>query len=189
VLQGLLENCTMSRRSIPASGMSLWELLTVLAVIATLLGLAVPSFRAWQLDARRVGDVNALVSAIQLARSEAAKRGRPAVLCPSLDASSCASPGTAFDRGWIVFINEDDVRPPNRDAADPLLWAYVPLMNGSIRSNRHLYEFRPFTWRSTNGTVTFCDDRGASQARAVIVSYTGRPRIASNGPGRPLQCA
>ena len=179
----------MPRSAARSAGMTLWELLVVLAVLATLLGITVPGWRGWQLDARRVAAVNGLVSAIQLARSEAAKRGRPAVLCPSVDGSTCA-PGPAFEPGWIVFINEDDLRPPNRSAAEPLLAAHTPALRGSIRSNRNLFEFRPFTWRSTNGTVTFCDARGAAAARAVIVSYTGRPRVASRGPGgRALACA
>jgi hypothetical protein len=40
-----------------------------------------------------------------------------------------------------------------------------------------------------NGTVTFCDTRGPAAARAVIISYTGRPRVSDRGPGRrPLVC-
>ena len=56
-------------------------------------------------------------------------------------------------------------------------------MAGSITANRRLFEFRPFGRRSTNGTVTFCDRRGAEQARAVVVSFTGRPRVTRNGSG------
>jgi hypothetical protein len=38
--------------------------------------------------------------------------------------------------------------------------------------------------------VVFCDRRGAAAAKAVIVSYTGRPRVDRLAPdGKPLQCA
>jgi type IV fimbrial biogenesis protein FimT len=58
-----------------------------------------------------------------------------------------------------------------------------------MTGNRIRFSYRPFGRRSTNGTVTYCDDRGADAARAVIVSYTGRPRTASLAPGgKPLRC-
>ena len=42
----------------------------------------------------------------------------------------------------------------------------------------------------TNGTTIFCDGRGAPAAKAVIVSYTGRPRVDRvDADGRPLHCA
>ena len=90
----------------------------------------------------------------------------------------------------MVFVNEDDERPPARAADEPLLWSYVPTLGGPITSNRVFYEFRPFTWRSTNGTITFCDERGAAHARAVIISYTGRPRVSDRTASRQLlSCA
>src|SRR5690606_17168012 len=102
----------------------------------------------------------------------------------------CGGGEIRYDAGWMVFVNEDGARPPHRSDHEPLLLAHAPSMDGRIESNRALYEFRPFRWRSTNGTVTFCDGRGAEAARAVIVSYTGRPRVSSRPPGgQLLACA
>lgn len=171
-------------------GITLWELIWVLAIAATVTAAAAPGFQSLMLDARRTADINAFITAIQLARSEAAKRGRPAVLCKSVDTATCGGGEIGFDAGWIVFVNTDDVRPPQRGRDEPLLYYHQPQMRGSIRANRRLFEFRAFGWRSTNGTVTFCDRRGEAQARAVIVSYTGRPRVSPRGPGnRTLRCA
>jgi type IV fimbrial biogenesis protein FimT len=90
----------------------------------------------------------------------------------------------------MVFVNEDERRPPDRAPGETLLYAHKPQIRGSITANRRLFEFRAFGWRSTNGTVTFCDRRGQPHARAVIVSYTGRPRVSPEGPGgRALVCA
>jgi type IV fimbrial biogenesis protein FimT len=170
-------------------GMTLWELLCVLAVVGVLLGIGVPSLRSIALDARRTADINAFVGAVQLARSEAAKRGRSVVLCKTVDRRICAGADTRYDTGWMVFVDEDETRPPRRSGDEPLLLAYVPSSSGPIVSNRALYEFRAYRRRSTNGTVTFCDERGAAAARAVIISYTGRPRTAAIGPGnRALVC-
>ena len=171
-----------------ASGVSLWELLCALSLSAAIMTLAVPSFRSLLLDARRTADINAFVAAVQLARSEAAKRGIAIVLCKTFDASTCAGSDVRYDSGWMVFVNTDAIRPPQRSAAEHLLVHYEPTTRGSISANRRLFEFRAFGWRSTNGTVTFCDADG--RPRAVIVSYTGRPRVADIGPGgRPLVCA
>ena len=84
----------------------------------------------------------------------------------------------------MLFVNTDGRRPPRRAANEPLLLAHQPALTGTIRANRQLFEFRPFGRRSVNGTVTFCDERGAASAKAVIVSYTGRPRVSKRGPGR-----
>ncbi len=159
-----------------------------MSLLGTLLALGAPSLREFLVASRRTADINGFVSAVQLARSEAAKRGAAVVVCKSADLHTCAGDELGYDSGWIVFENSDDVRPPSRDMSEPLIFAYEPISRGSIVSNRRLYEFRSYGWRSTNGTVTFCD--ALSRARAVIVSYTGRPRIADVGPGgRPLICA
>lgn len=172
----------------PQSGLTLWELLWTLGLIGILLTLAVPSFRNVVLDARRTADINGFVTAVQLARSEAAKRGEAIVLCKTADGLGCAGDELRYDSGWMVFVNTDDVRPPERSADEQLLLRYQPRSRGSISANRRLFEFRAFGWRSTNGTVTFCDADGRS--RAVIVSYTGRPRVSDVGPGgRALICA
>jgi type IV fimbrial biogenesis protein FimT len=173
-----------------SSGFSLWELLWTLLIAAVLVGLGAPSFRTVALDTRRTADINGFVLAVQLARSEAAKRGWPAIVCPSPDGVRCAGGQPGYGAGWIVFVNEDDVRPPQRAAAEPLLYVHRPDMNGTIVGNRDWFEFVPFRRRSTNGTVVFCDERGARTARAVIVSYTGRPRVDSvAADGKPLICA
>ena len=171
-------------------GFTLWELLCVLAIAGIITAWGVPGFRSFLLDARRTANVNGFVVAVQLSRSEAAKRGMPVVLCKTLDRRVCAGSERRFDSGWMVFVNTDEARPPNRGPDEELLYFHAPKTAASITANRRLFEFRPFGWRSTNGTVTFCDARGNTQARAVIVSYTGRPRVAAEGPGgRTLLCA
>lgn len=173
-----------------SAGYTLWELMFTVAVVAVLAGLGAPSMQRFALDSRLTADINAFVVAVQLARSEAAKRARSVIVCKTVDRVGCGGDEIRYDAGWMVFVNEDERWPPTRSAAEPLLFAHVPVIQGSIVSNRPLYEFRAYRRRSTNGTVTFCDSRGAAAARAVIVSYTGRPRVAAIGPGdRPLSCA
>jgi type IV fimbrial biogenesis protein FimT len=171
-------------------GYTLLELLVALMLAVVLLVLGVPGLRELALDARRTADVNAFVSAVQLSRSESAKRARAVVLCPTADGYACSRAGQPYDSGWMVFVDADGDNPPSRDGDEEVLLHYPPVMQGSIRSNRASFVFRPHYRRSTNGTVVFCDLRGSPSARAVIVSYTGRPRVASTtAAGANLACA
>lgn len=180
----------LPRSAVRRAGATLWELCIALTIVGIIVGIGAPSFHRFALDARLTADVNAFVGAVQLARSEAAKRGRSVIVCKTADRIACGGDEIDFDAGWMVFVNTDDLDPPTRAASEPLIFAYAPTIEGTIVSNRPFYEFRAYRRRSTNGTVTFCDARGALSARAVIVSYTGRPRTAAIGPGnRPLTCA
>lgn len=172
------------------AGFTLWELLCALSVTAVLLGLGVPSFRTFMLDARRTADVNGFVLAVQVARTEAAKRGATVVLCQTFDGLRCGNNELGYGSGWLVFADSGDTRPPQRSDAEPLIYAYRPELVGTIVGNREYFDFRPILKRSTNGTLVFCDARGAPAARAVIVSYTGRPRVDTiDASGHSLVCA
>jgi type IV fimbrial biogenesis protein FimT len=89
----------------PYSGASLFELLTTLAIIAVLVGLAAPGLARFLLDSRQTADINAFVAAVQLARSEAAKQARPAVLCTTADWTVCAGAAAGYEQGWMVFVD------------------------------------------------------------------------------------
>lgn len=170
------------------AGVTLGELLVAVGVAALVLGLGVPSVRALLLDARMTGAVNSLVHAVHFARQEAQRDLRDVVVCRSTDGHGCAPVGD-WASGWIVFVNRDADDPPVVDRAEPVLHATGPVGPARVRSNRRAYVLRPYSLRATNGTVVFCDERGAAHARAVIVSYTGRPRVSRRqAGGQPLTC-
>jgi len=171
-------------------GHTLPELVFTLAIAAGLLGWGVPTFVDLRLDAERTREVNQLVHAIHLARSEAIKRNGVVSLCPSLEGAWCAPAGTPWDRGWLVFVNGDRDAPAVRDAGEAILRAYDPWARGSVLANRTTLSFRPFGQTGVTATFTFCDGRGAASARAVIISQTGRPRVSDRGPaGGALACS
>ena len=91
--------------------------------------------------------------------------------------------------GWIVFVNVDRDEPAIRDPSEPVLAAYEARPHVTITSNRVTYSFRPTVQGVVNGTIVFCDERGSAQARAIIISHTGRPRVSKrDSSGRALRC-
>ncbi|MEO7385533.1 MAG: GspH/FimT family protein [Gammaproteobacteria bacterium] len=168
-------------------GFTLVELLVTLATAALLLAMAVPAFTGLVLDSRQTTAVNRVVHGMHVARQEAVKSGADVVVCRSPSGRQCANTG-GWEGGLIVFLNRDRDDPPRVDPGEPILQAETRLPVDAILANRRAFIFRPWT-RSVNGTLTFCDRRGNPRARAVVVSYTGRPRAssASNANGA-LSC-
>lgn len=170
------------------SGFTLGDLLVALAVVSMLSVTAVPGFTNLLLDARVTRQVNGFVHAVHLARQAATMRLADTVICKTRDALACAHDAKWHD-GWLLFVNADGDHPPHVDAGEPTLASGPAWPDGDVHANRRFFVFRPLTIRSTNGTVTFCDRRGAAAARAVVVSYSGRPRTTLIGPGnRALIC-
>jgi type IV fimbrial biogenesis protein FimT len=149
-------------------GLTLIELLVTLALVAIIAVSGVPAFANLILDIRMTSRINRLVHGVHLANHAAHRSMTTTTLCKSTDGLHC-NPAGRWSDGWIVFIGGGE------DAH--LLDVGQALHSVAIKSNRDAFVFRPFETRSTNGTLTFCDRRGADRARAVVVSYTGRPRV------------
>lgn len=152
------------------------ELVVLLAVASILAAAGIPALRGLILDVRMTRQVNAFVRSIHLAKQEAHKQTRYVAICKSPDGRQCRH-GAAWRDGWIVFVNSDRDEPPQVDSGERVLQVIARYEDGGIAANRSSFVFRPFQIRSTNGTVVFCDSRGHEASKAIVVSYTGRPRL------------
>ena len=171
-----------------ARGFSLYELLVTLAVAVLVLTLGLPSFGGLVADKRLRAETDALLHAIHLARKVSIARRRVVSLCPSPDGSTCV-PGTDWSAGWILFVNRDRDDPPLRDPGEWLLAARRVDPRVRIVANRRGFTLRATELRATNGTLVVCDRSGRAETRALVVSYTGRPRVArEDGRGQPYAC-
>ena len=171
-----------------ASGVSLWELLCALGLGAVVVSLAVPALRTFLLDARRTADINAFVTAVQLARSEAVKHGRRVVLCPSADGEYCAD-SSQWKPGWILFASDNR----EREADEALLQSGNPLGAGILMRSgnyRKRIVYQPDgSSGGSNSSFTFCDTRRRAPPRVICLSNTGRPRLTrTRCDGRPIAC-
>lgn len=170
-------------------GVTLIELIGTVGAAAILAGIAGPSFMDARYNAERTSTVNAFLHGLFLARSESIKRGQVVTVCPSQDGSACATSGSLWHDGWMIFVNKDREQAPERDADEDVLFVHGRWKAGTISSNRSSYSFRPYRQGVVNGTIVFCDPRGGEHARAIIISHTGRPRVAiRDASNRPLRC-
>jgi type IV fimbrial biogenesis protein FimT len=87
-----------------ASGFTILELMITVAVLAILLGIAVPSFSAMIRQNRLAAQTNDLLTAAAVARSEAVKRGSLVTLCPA-NGNNCSG-NAQWDGGWLVITDD-----------------------------------------------------------------------------------
>lgn len=156
---------------------SLYELLITLAVATVVVGVGVPEFSEIVARSRQRVEINALFHAIYAARKQSISARRAVSLCPSPDGQQC-TPGTDWSGGWIMFINNDRDSPPRVDAGEMILKHHVVSPAVRLTANRQGFTSRGTWLRTTNGTVVACDSANRVVPRALVISYTGRPRAA-----------
>lgn len=170
-------------------GYSLYELLITTGLIAILLAVGIPSFASIAARQRQLAEINALFHAMHVARKESIMRRKVVTLCPSHDGRACAN-STDWSSGWLMFEDSDRDTPPHIDAGEPVLQRHAVASEIIIRANRRSFTLRATFLRATNGTFVVCDRGARIPAKGLVVSYTGRPRVAlSKTSGRPYSCA
>lgn len=88
-----------------------------------------------------------------------------------------------------MFANIDRDDPPAVDPGEPILKRHVVGDTVRIHANRRGFTLRATELRATNGTLIFCDREERVEPRALVVSYTGRPRVTrEDSRGRPYAC-
>lgn len=168
-----------------ARAFTLYELLITLALIAIIATLALPSFSTLSARSRQTAEINALFHAFHQARKESIMRHRVVSLCPSPDGRTCAKTRD-WSGGWLLFYDPAGTGWPG----DGIVTRHSVADTVQIAANRRLFTARGTQKRTTNGTIVFCDRRGRTDAKALVISYTGRPRVAERRPdGSAWSCA
>lgn len=176
-------------------GITLLELMLTVAIIGILALLVAPSLDS-MLKANRTRTVaSELLAALNLARSEAARRGQPVSICRSSDGSSCATGGTGWDKGWIVFVNadgRDEGKTAVRDEEDALLQVRQDVPAGvTVRANSNFTQSLTYlrtgqVWGPGTGTFAICSGSDAEISRrkpqAIVVNAT-RAVLATDSDG------
>lgn len=162
-------------------GFTLIELMVTIAVAVVILTLAVPGFRSIIQNNRAATQANDLVTALGLARSEAIKRSLTVSLCPSSDQATCTG-GTAWEGGWIVFLDRNgngsrnpDVDP---DLDDVLLRVHADLDGGSTLAGPANLSFE--SAGNAVAAATFqhrIDGCSGDQGRNIDINAAGRVNV------------
>ncbi len=172
-----------------SDGYSLFELIVTIAIVAVVVSLGLPSLSGTVARHRQRAEIDALFHAVHLARKESIVRRKVVSICPSRDLESC-TPGRDWSSGWILFANHDGDVPPQIDDGEPILGRHRADETVRITANRRGFTLRAVFRRATNGTVVVCDREARIEPRALVISYTGRPRVAGTTPrGEPYVCA
>ncbi len=173
------------------TGFTLLELIITMAIAAILLTVAVPSFQVTIANNRLATQTKSLVTDINIARSEAVKRGTGVVLCSSINpnaaAPACVGAGNAWTSGWIVFVNgASDVNPNQFAIATDTLIKVSQAIGGTATIltsgtlNIFTYNGDGSSAATANADFFICDDRGETFGRQVQIRLTGRPRLISS---------
>jgi len=178
------------KRSWTQSGFSLIELMVAIVVLTILISLAVPSFTTVIKNNRMTTLTNQLILDLNLARSEAVKRGATVILCRSAAPATAGCGGSSKDwtTGWIVFASQDSNFTYNSGTDIILKRSEVSSTGVTIMSNTAAdtaIAFNPDGFKATTGSSVFalCDDRDddgsydKEYGRQITVIGTGRPGL------------
>jgi len=152
-----------------SSGFTLIELLIALSIVAIVMGIAVPSFQSIIANNRLTTQANSMVGALNIARSEAAKRNKKVIV--GKNASGWAS-------GWYVFIDKNGNNKFD-NGTDDNIRQYSAITGNTIKTSVTNYlSYFPDGRSNVNASFYFCTPSASGLAtfRRVVIFNSGRIR-------------
>jgi type IV fimbrial biogenesis protein FimT len=147
-------------------GFTLLELLFTIAVAAIIVSFGVPGFMNFIDNNRAVTHTNDLVTALNLARSEATRRRSTVTVCSSTDGATCGA-GNDWSTGWVVLT-----------AGNELLRSWPPRSGGAGVVDGNVSQVQFLARGSVAGTApefsVRLDNCSGDQGRDVAVNGAGR---------------
>lgn len=169
-----------------AQGLTLIELLLSVSILAIALRLTVPGFATAIAAIRSESALREISTLLALARHEALLTGREITVCGVGTDGRCSR---LWDAEHVITVFEDrdaDRQPgPGDRLIRQIRW---PLKSGELSWRASLarpylaFETTGGTWQ--NGTLYYCpQSRDARQARALVLSHSGRSYMPGDGDG------
>ena len=167
-----------------SAGFTLFELIASLSIVAILGSLVGPTFLDTVDRNRQQSSLSSVFRMLGAARSEAVNRQATVVACASTDQATCS--GTAWESGWIVFVDDgagggtaDD---GSRHADEDLVRIGQPA-GGTVTVRTRNFatagtlRFGDVGFSEERGTIVVCNG-DASRASAIVLNLSGQARLA-----------
>ncbi|MBS4038768.1 MAG: GspH/FimT family pseudopilin [Hydrogenophaga sp.] len=173
------------------AGLTLIEVLAAVLVLGVIVALGGPSFAVFVQNTRVESRTSAVLQVVNQARAEATAQRRPVSVCGSLNGLACSNDAAAWSTRVISFVDCNgngtlDAPVAAPACSDRLLFdiengspGVTTAVNG-FNNNRFGFNTQGFLLNPTTGTIRFCDGRGATAARAWVMSATGRLTAATD---------
>jgi type IV fimbrial biogenesis protein FimT len=182
-------------RSGAALGMTLLELMIVVAIGAILMTVAVPAFNDVVKTTRLKGQVSTFRQALMEARQLAVNRGQPVTICRSNDQSNCKD-NNQWENGWIIFLDDDGngARDTSSGSSETLKTVQQGLSASySLRSTGSTTTTTEVTYQSSGApadaggsTFSLCGPEGdKSDGRDIGLNVAGRAQVTEGASSCP----
>lgn len=173
----ILSNCPTGKPSLvkaknPAHGFTLTELVMSIAIMGIILAFGLPSLQAMLVSNRLTAQVNDMVGALNIARSEAAKRNQLVAVSKT---------GNNWEGGWQVFV--DSNASNSFDKGEEIVQQYGQLDAGYAIKPKDTnnisidsIDYRPDGRSNVFGSFFFCSPAAQTTLREIEVVNSGRIR-------------
>lgn len=164
-------------------GITLIELMVVVAVLAILLSIGLPSFYSLIAQERLTKQSNEIVAHLMLSRAEAIKRQRTVFICPEFsgrcDGAMVSAVNGAnlytWDGGFVTGARGGGDTALEFDDSQDTVLQYVSLPHDVLLvGNRKKFSFDQYG-HAVSGSFYLCAQ--AQQGRRIVISALGRVRV------------
>lgn len=182
-----------------SSGFTLIELIVTVSIAAILMAMAIPSFVETIKSNRLTTYANEFVAALNMARSEAIKRGVQVTMRRK------GATSQVWEEGWDIFVDSDSSNAFNDDAdtnlcetnadgspsEDCLLRTYEALPSYTLRTGNSAYKdyaayvSSGLSKSAAGETFRLCKGTDTTTSRAIIINAVGRARVETGASSCP----
>jgi type IV fimbrial biogenesis protein FimT len=178
-----------------SAGYTMTELVIVMAIVAILAAIGVPTFKYVTASNRIASEINGLLGDMQFARSQAVKQGQSVTVCASSSPyTQCTGGGggSTWQHGWIVFLDANGNKQV--DAGETIVRVqpafggtdtFVSSANNSSALTFNRMGYAP-TGSANNITINLHDStNNHNWTRCLQITPIGTPTTEKYGAGTP----